>query len=133
VLPHGYPFRFLERSPAGSVTLLWTVNGALARGAAEAPAFLAVEMMAQAALVALPPPAPERAAEGAEPATRGGLLAGLEDVRLNAPLRAGDEVRAEAAVLGRFGRLVKARVLLVRGDETVAEAVLLLALEGDPA
>ena len=138
MLPHAYPFRLVERAsgPFDPPALAWTVNGALARGAAELPPMLALEMMAQSALVALP-----GASEGAEPGSgaaaggppRRGLLAGLDGVRFLGPVRPGDVLRARAELVGRFGRLYKARVLLSRvvaaGDETVAEGELLLALE----
>ena len=141
MLPHAYPFSLVERAsgPFDSPTLAWTVNGALARGGADMPPMLALEMMAQSALVALP----AGAGAGGEPGSgevaggppRRGLLAGLDGVRFFAPVRPGDVLRARAELVGRFGRLYKARVLLSRvaaaGDETVAEGELLLALEED--
>jgi acyl dehydratase len=136
VLPHAYPFRFVERAtgPAGEPALAWTVNGALARGAAELPSMLAIEMMAQSALVALPAGAlDDRGESKAEGTVVRGLLAGVDGVAFLAPLRPGDALRARAEVVGRFGRLIKARVTLSRvvdaTVEPVAEGELLLALE----
>jgi predicted hotdog family 3-hydroxylacyl-ACP dehydratase len=120
--PHAYPFRLLDPAPDGGVGVLVTANAAQVRGAGALPAFLAVEVMAQAALVALP--APDQATD----APRGGLLAGVEAVRLLVPLRAGDRLVARAAVLARLGPLIKVRAELLRGAEVVADAQLLIAL-----
>ncbi len=122
MLPHAYPFRLLDRDAEGGVGVLVSGNAALARGGAELPALLAVEVLAQAALVALP-------AAGGEGAPRGGLLAGLEAVRFHHPLWAGDRLTASATLLARFGTLVKVRATLRRGETTVVEGDLLLALE----
>jgi 3-hydroxymyristoyl/3-hydroxydecanoyl-(acyl carrier protein) dehydratase len=105
-----------------------TTNAAALRGAAELPPMLAVEMLAQAALVALPGP-PEAGGDG----PRQGLLAGVENVCWHGPLRPGDQLQVSAALLGRLGTLVKARVELRRGTETVVEAELLLALQRTPS
>ena len=136
MLPHAYPFRFVERAtgPAGEPALAWTVNGALARGAEDLPPMLALEMMAQSALVALPAGASgDRGESKAEGPVVRGLLAGVDGVSFLAPVRPGDALRAQAEVVGRFGRLIKARVTLSRVVgaivEPVAEGDLLLALE----
>ena len=134
MLPHAHPFRFVERvAGAGEPVLAWTVDGSFGRGG-ELPPMLMVEMMAQAALLALPAVASASAGGAPSPLARG-LLAGLDGVRFLAPVRPGDALRARAELVGRFGRLVKARVTLLRvGDdaarpESVAEGDLLLALE----
>ena len=141
MLPHAYPFRLVERAagPTGEPLLAWTVDAALGRGAAAMPAVLALEMMAQSALLALPPPEDLPVGAGEPPM---GLLAGADAVRFSAPVAPGDRLVARAELVGRFGRLVKARVTLSRlapggagaagtePAETVAEGELLLALEG---
>jgi 3-hydroxymyristoyl/3-hydroxydecanoyl-(acyl carrier protein) dehydratase len=123
MMPHAYPFRLLERGPGddGALPLRWTVNGALDRGLGAMPPVLAVEMLAQAALVLL-------GGAGDAGGGGGGLLAGVEEVAFHAPLRAGDRLEAHATVTGRFGRLVKARAWIARGGDTVVEGELLLAL-----
>ena len=122
MLPHAYPFRLVEASADGTVTVLVTLNAAWSRGGAELPRFLAVEALAQSAILAL-------AGTGETPgASRGGLLAGLDDVRFALPLRAGDRLEARATLLGRLGPLVKVRGELRRDGEVAVEADLLLAL-----
>ena len=129
-LPHGYPFRLLDRVADGSVVVLVAANAAQLRGASELPPMLAVEVMAQAALVVLASAGGEFSdAERAGEAPRVGLLAGIDSAVFHAPLRAGDRVRAQAALLGRMGPIVKVRCELRRDDELVAEAGLLLALQ----
>ena len=123
-LPHAYPFRLVDRLADGGVGVVVTADAAQLRGGAELPVMLAVEVMAQAALVVLAP-----ADAGAGEAPSGGLLAGLDEVSFHAPLVAGDGLRASATVLARMGALVKVRCELRRGDELVVEGGLLLALE----
>lgn len=123
-LPHGYPFRLVDRLAHGGVDVMITADAAQLRGGAELPAMLAVEVMAQAALVTLAP-----ADGGGGEAPRGGLLAGLDEVTFHAPLVAGDSIRVIATVLARMGALVKVRCELRRGDELVVAGSLLLALE----
>ena len=126
MLPHGFPFRLVDRGDAAAgLPLLWTVNGALDRGAGELPPTLAIEMMAQAALVLL---AREGGAGAAGESAGAGLLAGVEGVVFHAPLRPGDRLEAHATLAGRFGRLVKVRTRLEREGAAVVEGELLLAL-----
>jgi 3-hydroxymyristoyl/3-hydroxydecanoyl-(acyl carrier protein) dehydratase len=129
MLPHAYPFLLVDGQAAEAPTLRWTGGGALARGTGEAPPFLVVEMMAQAILLVLAGEGTAGEDDSPTEKARGGLLAGVEEVSLLAPLRPGDEVTAEATVLGRFGRLLKARTRLLRAGEPIAEGTLLLALE----
>ena len=93
------------------------------------PLTLAVEAMAQAALVLL------AEAEG-RPEGGGGRsahLAGVNGARLlapsGAPVGAGDRLTARADLAGRFGLMVKVECSLERDEQKVAEAELLLALE----
>jgi len=126
VLPHAYPFRLLDRRADGTVAVVVSANAAPLRGAAELPAFLAVEVLAQSALVALPEPASGDASkEGGL-----GLLAGVQDVQFHAPLRPGDVLTASATLVARLGPLLKIRAELRRDDEVVAEGELLLAMKG---
>jgi 3-hydroxymyristoyl/3-hydroxydecanoyl-(acyl carrier protein) dehydratase len=132
VLPHAYPFRLVERAdgPRGPV-LGWTAGGAYGRGGDPMPVTLAVEMMAQAALLALPAASSGSAPAAADQPPRRGLLAGLDGVRFHLPVVPGDSLEARAELAGAFGRLVKARVMLLRSGsaEVVAEGELLLALD----
>lgn len=123
MLPHAFPFRLVDRGSGGrELPLLWTVNAALGRGVSEVPAMLAIEMMAQSALVLL---AGERGGGEGEGA---GLLAGVDGVAFHAPLVPGDRLEAHVELAGRFGRLLKVRARLERGGATVVEGDLLLAL-----
>jgi 3-hydroxymyristoyl/3-hydroxydecanoyl-(acyl carrier protein) dehydratase len=133
VLPHAYPFRVVEPlagvepGAKGPVTILVSLNAAWSRGNEEVPPFFAVEALAQASILAL-------SGRGATAdAPRGGLLAGLEDVRFHLPLRAGDRLEAEATLLGRLGQLIKVRCELRRDGELAVEAGLLLALAREDA
>ena len=126
MLPHAYPFRLLDRRADGSVGVAVSGNAAQLRGAAELPSFLAVEVLAQSALVVLAGPH----GEGAASASGLGLLAGVQEVQFHASLRPGDIVAANAALLGRLGPLLKVRAELRRGDELVVEGELLLAMKG---
>ncbi|HET9765358.1 MAG TPA: hypothetical protein VFS60_00845 [Thermoanaerobaculia bacterium] len=126
MLPHAYPFRLLDRRADGSVGVVVSGNAAQLRGAPELPAFLAVEVLAQSALVALAGPHDE----GAPSAGGLGLLAGVQEVQFHTPLRPGDVVAASAELLGRLGPLLKVRAELRRGDELVVEGELLLAMKG---
>jgi len=76
--------------------------------------------MAQGALAAL-------AGGGAAPDGASLRLAGIDDARLHRWVGPGDGLRVEAVVEGRFAALVKVACRLLRGDELVAEAKLLLA------
>lgn len=124
MLPHHYPFRLLDRRADGTVVVLISGNAAAVRGEEQLPAFLAVELLAQSALLALGEPSGEAA--GSE--KRLGLLAGVQDVQFHAPLRPGDRLSAAATLLARLGALSKVRAELRRGDELVVEGELLLAM-----
>lgn len=123
MLPHAYPFRFVERRPDGRLVVAISAAAGASRGA-PLPAVLAIEILAQAALAGL---APEGEA-GEGKGTGLGLLAGVDEARFHQPLRPGDQVTAMVETEGRFGRLVKAAGRLEREGEVVAEARLLLAL-----
>ena len=123
MLPQAYPFRLLDRREDGTVVLSITCGASWLRGASELPAALAVEALAQAAIVAL---APAKDGDG-HPEGTGGLLAGIDSVRFHAPLAAGDRLEARASLLGRLGPLVKVHAELLRSGELVVEGDLLLA------
>lgn len=126
MLPHAYPFRLLDRRGDGTVGVLITSNAAQLRGGDELPALLAVELLAQSTLVALG----ESRGAAASDESRIGLLAGVQDVKLHAPLRPGDRLSVAATLLSRLGPLSKVRAELRRDDVVVAEGELLLAMKG---
>ena len=131
MLPHGYPFRFVEGTGPGAVAhVLVTRNGATLRGGDALPPFLLVEMMAQAALLVLPQSSGDDAPSAASGThrPRAGVLAGVEAVRFEEPVRAGDRLQATATLRGRLGGVIKAAVELRRGEQVVAAGDLLLAL-----
>jgi len=126
VLPHAYPFRLLDRRADGTVAVWISGNAAQLRGADELPPFLAVEVLAQSALVALREPMSSAAPK--EPGL--GLLAGIQDVQFHAPLRPGDVLTVAATLVARLGPLLKIRAELRRDDAIVVEGELLLAMKG---
>lgn len=126
MLPHAYPFRFLDRVGDDGVVVLVSSGATALRGGAELPPLLALEILAQAALVTLAPPAPAEERVTSHPGAIG-LLAGVEGLRLDSAVRAGDRLVASVALLARFGSLSKVRAELRRGETIVAAAELLLA------
>lgn len=121
MLPHEYPFRLVERRRGEAVVVSLTVDASWCRGAGAYPAVLALEILAQAAILALP----EADAGGR------GLLAGIDNARFLAPLEPGDELLARLELAGRFGRLIKVSGTLEDAQgRRLVEAGLLLALDG---
>jgi 3-hydroxymyristoyl/3-hydroxydecanoyl-(acyl carrier protein) dehydratase len=116
VLPQHSPFRLVERR-ADDAVLVRLASDAVYLRADPCPLTLVVEILAQAALLL----AGEGAA-AAEPV----FLGGVDEARLLAPLRPGDELRARAAVVGSAGGLTRLATRLERDGEVVAEATLLL-------
>jgi 3-hydroxymyristoyl/3-hydroxydecanoyl-(acyl carrier protein) dehydratase len=102
-LPHGYPFRFVDRSversgaAGGKVTALVSAGGRVASGG-PLPAGLVAELMAQAALLL--------SGAGPDP-VRGVVLAGLSDVHVERAPEAGDALTVRVALSGRMGPVVK--------------------------
>jgi len=107
-------------SPTGSASAAGRTPWTARRGGALDSLPLLVEMMAQGALAALAGP-------GEAPDGTSLRLAGVDDARLLAPIAPGDRLRVEAIVEGRFAALAKVACRLIRDDEPVAKAKLLLA------
>lgn len=90
------------------------------------PAFLGLEMLAQASILLLrdgggPP--------GARPETfRDVRLAGVQAASFQGSVRPGDLLVARARVAGRFGRTLKVTGILERDGSALLEADLLLVL-----
>ncbi len=103
------------------MTVRLTGGSTWSRGRATLPSVLALEILAQAAVAALPAGA---AGSG------GGLLAGIDHARFDAPLCPADTLVATVAIERRFGQLIKVRGELKRQDSNapVASASLYLAL-----
>jgi 3-hydroxyacyl-[acyl-carrier-protein] dehydratase len=118
VLPHAYPFRLVEKR-GEEVRVVVSADAHWSRGGA-LPAVLALEILAQAALVQL----------GGEGDGGRGLLAGVDGAEFRGRLRPGDRLVARTRVAGGFGRMVKVAATLEREDGgAVASAELLLARE----
>ncbi len=114
-LPHRYPFllvdRILDREPGVRVVAEKLVGSGVA-----VPAPLLVEMLAQAAGFLEAEPLHGRQI----------FLAGIQDARFEAPVRAGDRLRLEVAPAGAFAGLMKVQGAVRRGDETLCTAALLV-------
>lgn len=124
-LPHRYPFQLIDVVRAGDqdrALFRLSANAVLAREGAF-PAVLAIEILAQAAMVVL-----ER--DGGEAGY--GYLAGadveLRPVLCERPFAPGDTLAATVARSAGFGSLLKVRGELDRDGETVATANLMLAI-----
>lgn len=103
-----------------------SAGGAWWRGPHSPLRALALEILAQAAIVVL-----GQGEGGPKGGPKGGLLAGIDRAVFRGDLLPGERLEARLELRGRFGRLVKVAGSLSRpGGETVVEADLLLALEG---
>jgi 3-hydroxymyristoyl/3-hydroxydecanoyl-(acyl carrier protein) dehydratase len=129
-LPHGYPFRFVDRIveerdeafTRGRVQLLVTA-GQRAVGARrwQSP-FLLAEAVAQSALLL----------QGGDPEIgRSGFLAGLEAFEFARDPSPGERLTVEVALEARYGRILKFSGVVSNGDETLARGVVLVR-EGEP-
>ena len=129
MLPHAFPFRLFDPLPASPDVATGELELRLSAAAAGLrdgpwPPMLAVEALAQAAMVILARP------QATAPRA---YLAGLEsihfDLRLvTRPLLAGDLLRVSAEEKGSFGRLLKVGGELRRSDGPLVRGDLLLAL-----
>jgi hypothetical protein len=126
MLPHAFPFRLVEGGRADRVDVRVTGDAAIMRGEPTASPALAVEILAQAALLLLGEQAGGEAGAGAV------YLAGVDGAECPAPLVAGERLAAGARIVGRFGGMVKVEAWLEReaGAEAgpVARAGLLLVV-----
>jgi 3-hydroxymyristoyl/3-hydroxydecanoyl-(acyl carrier protein) dehydratase len=112
VLPHKYPFQFVE-SRAGAAEIALTTGSPWFRDGGALPLSLAIEIMAQASHVLL---------GGAA----GVFLAGVEEARILAQLGAGDRLVPSADLTGRFGQMIRVAARLHRDGQLVAQATLIL-------
>lgn len=122
-LPHRFPFRLVERQPDRGVWVVATANMWVLRALDELPFSIGLEMLAQGALELLQ-------ADGGDREVMG-LLAGIDEAHLLAPVRAGDLLEVHVELVGRFGPLVKAAARLEIDGTPHLTASLLLAQQ-DP-
>jgi len=114
VLPHRYPFRFVEEvAPGGPVTVAVSHVSPWLQRAPSLGLALAIEIMAQAAHVLL---------EGGPTV----YLAGVENAELFSEIEPGDRLQAHASALAGFGGMTKVATSLARQDDPVAQATLIL-------
>lgn len=124
-LPHAYPFRFVdavveERDAdftRGTVSVRVSANSRAAMGESWPSPVLLAEAIAQSALLL----------EGGDAeAGRGGFLAGLDGLELaRAPL-AGETLRIDIRLAGRFGAMARFEGAVRSGDETIARGAILV-------
>jgi len=128
-LPHRFPFRFVDPprgvGAEGSVRLRLSVNDAIPRGAGSYPPTLLLEILAQAALGA--------PSEGEVREEQIGYLGGIDNARfmpplIERPLSPGDTLEALVERRGAFGRTLKVRAELRRGEELLVEAEMVLVM-----
>lgn len=129
-LPHGYPFRLVERVLRGPkpevfegvVETRVSANGRAAMGEGWFSPVLLAEAVAQAALLL----------EGGDPdVSRRGLLAGLDGFELQRSPRAGETLRIEVRLAGRFGSVAKFDGRVTCGGESIARGSVLVR-QGTP-
>ncbi|MEM8995053.1 MAG: hypothetical protein AAGF23_09715 [Acidobacteriota bacterium] len=133
MLPQKFPFAFLDlEGDEDGVPVLLTAAGRTGRGRPLAQG-LALEILAQAALVQLlRPPTDADGVAGEPEAPKGNpAIGGFDDVHYaeawaRHPPLPGEELRAKTELLGRFGPMLKVRAELFRDDVEMLSATLLL-------
>lgn len=130
ILPHRHPFLFLDRVTAiepgrraegiKNVTLSEAVFAGHFPDRPIMPGVLIVEALAQLGAVAL---LCEKANQGKIP-----VFTGIDGARFKKPVRPGDQLRLEASIVRRRGRLGKAEARAFVGSDVVAEAQIMFAL-----
>jgi 3-hydroxyacyl-[acyl-carrier-protein] dehydratase len=124
-LPHAYPFRFVdtvltERNAdfsSGAVRIRVSAGSRAAMGEAWGSPLLLAEAIAQSALLL----------EGGDADLgRTGFLAGLDGVELLRPPAAGETLRVEVRLAGRFGAMARFEGEVRSGDETIARGAVLV-------
>lgn len=131
-LPHGYPFRFVdvvlrEKDPAsrsGTVTARVSANGRGAMGESWATPLLLAEALAQSALLL----------EGGDAEIgRRGFLAGIEGFEAKRAPRAGETLRVEVRLAGRFGAIARFEGEIHADEAPIARgAIIVRRGEGPP-
>lgn len=125
ILPHAYPFRFVdtvvrERNAdfsEGTVSLRVSANGRAAMGESWSSPLLLAEAIAQSALLL----------EGGDADLgRRGFLAGLDGFELTRAPLAGETLSVDVRLAGRFGAMAKFDGLVRSGEETLARGSILV-------
>lgn len=125
-LPHGYPFRFADRTVertgpgSGSVRAVLSAGGRVASAGPLSAAY-AGELMAQAALLL---------SETDADLGRSGFLAGLADVVVVRPPESGDALTVRVSVAGRMGAVVKFDASVHDGEGAVVARGAVTVREG---
>lgn len=124
-LPHGYPFRFVdivlrEKDPAftsGTVSVRVSANARAAMGDSWASPLLLAEALAQSALLL----------EGGDSEIgRSGFLAGIDDFSAVRSPRAGESLRVEVRLAGRFGAIVRFEGEVFSEGERIARGAIIV-------
>jgi hypothetical protein len=124
VIPHAWPFRFVEATSSvtgpssGRVRAAVTANGRRTEGGAALAPLTLAEMIAQSALLLT--------GDGPE-VGKGGFLAGISDFTVEKTPRAGDRLEVDVKLAAHLGPVVKfegiirddAGVTVARGSVTV--------------
>ncbi len=129
-LPHGYPFRFVDAIveeknadfSRGSVSIRISANSRVAMGESWPSPLLLAEAIAQSALLL----------EGGDAGIgRTGFLAGLDGLEMSRAPRAGETLRIDVRLAGRFGAMVRFEGAVQSGEETIARGAILVR-KGSP-
>ncbi|MEO8432693.1 MAG: hypothetical protein ABI592_14365 [Acidobacteriota bacterium] len=129
-LPHAYPFRFVdaiveernEDFTRGTVSIRVSGNSRAAMGESWQSPLLLAEAIAQSALLL----------EGGDAELgRTGFLAGLDGLELTRAPMAGETLRVDVRLAGKFGAMVRFDGAVRAGDETIARGAILVR-KGSP-
>jgi 3-hydroxymyristoyl/3-hydroxydecanoyl-(acyl carrier protein) dehydratase len=129
VLPHGYPFRLLDRvlgveAGGGAVAVRGvTHDDPLVDEGGTLPAALLAEALAQCAGLAISVTMPDAR----------GVLARIDRFRSRGPLRAAVELRMKVRIVRVFGAVVKVRGVVLANGQRWAAGEVTLRLERSPA
>lgn len=127
MIPHRFPFRFVDdaASVPDGVAIRCSGGDWAGRGL-DIPAFLGLEMLAQASILLL---RDAGAPSGTLPETfRDVRLGGVQAASFLGAFRPGDLLVARTRVAGRFGKTLKVTGTLERDGSALLEADLLLVL-----
>lgn len=118
-LPHTFPFRWIDRVSDGVARVELSANSFWLRGGSGLAAPFCAEIFAQAAALLL---APAR-----EPVSSSRWLAGIENLTLERPLLAGEQLEVHVATRARFGAVIQVEGELRSPAGVVARGSVLLA------
>ncbi|MEO8276947.1 MAG: hypothetical protein ABI639_12065 [Thermoanaerobaculia bacterium] len=117
LLPHRFPFRWVELADNGIARVLVTANSSWLRGEAALPVSFIAELVAQSAALLFDSPEAEN---------RQRWLAGIDRVELSQTVHAGDLLQIALAPGRRFGNAIQVIGIISRNGETIGEAQVLL-------